>query len=107
MRFARTRYMLDNDHVCVRPTSNELYPDDKLRKSQIRAADSRYEVALITFLNRYTWSTAPKCYVGWATSTSSFERSVRQRNEKRYKKDFKIYLDKQPLSGCFLINLRR
>jgi len=69
--------------MCVRPTSDKLYPDDQLRKSQIRVTHSHYQIALITFLHRYTWLTAPKCYVGWAISMSSFGRSVRQRDEKR------------------------
>jgi len=31
--------------------------------------------------------TASECYVGWAIFMSSFENSVRQRDEKIYKKD--------------------
>ena len=73
--------------MCVRPTSDELYPGDQLRKSQIRATRSHYKIALITFSHRHTWLTAPECYVGWAISTSSFENSVRQRDEIIYKKD--------------------
>ena len=74
----------------VRPTSDELYPDNNLRKIKIRTACSRYKVGLITLLSRYTWSPALEGYVEWDISTSLFERSgssVRQRDEKIYEKD--------------------
>jgi len=33
--------------MCVRPTSNELYPDNQLRKSQIRVTCSHYKITPI------------------------------------------------------------
>jgi len=86
-RFVRTGYMLDNNHIHVCQTYQRRTIPRQLRKSQIRAIRSHYKIALITFLHRHTLLTASECYVGWAIFMSSFENSIRQRDEKIYKKD--------------------